>query len=331
LGTSKKSAKQTHFSIEEVHMTRHVRQAVLAGLVSFGALSGALAQDINPSRVALLRWYPVNNVAEFPTGLYPKALVFDGANIWTLSGGDGSLTKLRANDGGVLATYAVGGLGGMAFDGANIWVGGNGGSGGTLIKVRARDGVVLGTFITGLDSTPSGVAFDGTNMWAVTPSSSFVVKVRASDGVVLGAYPVGSFPGHVAFDGSNVWVGGTPITKLRASDGTNLGSVSVWAQALAFDGANVWCHGPSQLAKVRASDGAILGTYSGGGGTYGGIVFDGENIWVPSQTNNWITVRRASDGMLIGQFPAGPSPMAVTFDGANVWVANFMANSVSKR
>ena len=39
-------------------------------------------------------------------------------------------------------------------------------------------------------------------------------------------------PGGVAFDGANIWVanhGDATVTKLRASDGTNLGRSS-WAQ-----------------------------------------------------------------------------------------------------
>jgi len=34
---------------------------------------------------------------------------------------------------------------------------------------------------------------------------------------------------------------------------------------LAFDGANIWALG--SVTKVRASDGAILGTFVGGGGS----------------------------------------------------------------
>jgi hypothetical protein len=57
------------------------------------------------------------------------------------------------------------------------------------------------------------------------------------------AFPVGTFPIGVAFDGANVWVtnqGGA--TKLRASDGTNLGTFPVGSSpyGVAFDGANVW-------------------------------------------------------------------------------------------
>jgi DNA-binding beta-propeller fold protein YncE len=53
-------------------------------------------------------------------------MAFDGTNIWVASDG-GTVTKLRANDGTVLATFALEpNLIGIAFDGANIWVANNG-------------------------------------------------------------------------------------------------------------------------------------------------------------------------------------------------------------
>ena len=57
----------------------------------------------------------------------PRGVVFDGTHIWVASvSGVGSVTKLRAIDGGMVGTYttatpgAVGGA--LAFDGSNVWV-----------------------------------------------------------------------------------------------------------------------------------------------------------------------------------------------------------------
>jgi DNA-binding beta-propeller fold protein YncE len=44
-----------------------------------------------------------------------------------------------------------------------------------------------------------------------------VTKLRASDGTVLGTFAVGSFPVGVAFDGANIWVassGRNTVSKL---------------------------------------------------------------------------------------------------------------------
>ena len=59
------------------------------------------------------------------------------------------------------------------------------------------------------------------------------------------AFNVGTQPIGVAFDGANIWVANllsNNVTKLRASDGALLGTFSVGTQpvGVAFDGANIW-------------------------------------------------------------------------------------------
>jgi DNA-binding beta-propeller fold protein YncE len=53
---------------------------------------------------------------------------------------------------------------------------------------------------------PQGVAFDGANIWVTNGNSATVSKLRASDGTLLGTFTVGSTPQGVAFDGANIWV-----------------------------------------------------------------------------------------------------------------------------
>ena len=180
-----------------------------------------VTQPVNPLRVALLRWYRANTTTRFTVGSQPYGVAFDGANIWTANFGDGTVTKLRANDGEVLGTFKLGGAPyGVTFDGANVWVSNQGE--GAVTKLRATDGKALGTFAVG--PFPGWAAFDGANIWVTTvPSEGAgkVSKVRASDGQVLGTFTVGVSPVGVAFDGSNVWMtnGGGTVSKLRASDG----------------------------------------------------------------------------------------------------------------
>jgi len=132
-----------------------------------------------------------------------------------------------------------------------------------------------------------GMAFDGAAMWVVSNGDNTVIKMRASDGTILGTFPVGSKPAFVAFDGANVWV-------------TNSQSQSV--------------------TEIRASDGTVLGTFPAGNGC-NGIAFDGTNIWVANNTDNTLTKLRASDGSVLGTFPVPANPEEFAFDGANIWVS----------
>jgi len=87
-------------------------------------------------------------VQTFRVGNYPLGLAFDGANIWTANGNDGTVTKLRASDGELQGTFQAGhSPSGIVFDGTNIWVSSI--EGNKLTKLRASDGEVLGQFLVG--------------------------------------------------------------------------------------------------------------------------------------------------------------------------------------
>src|SRR5262249_15199928 len=130
-------------------------------------------------------------------------------------------------------------------------------------------------------------------------------------------------PGHpktLGFDGANIWVtGSTTLTKLRASEGTILGtfgSPGANCTGLAFDGANIWVACNDRVVVLRPSCGAQIGCVSvSRTGIDGTIAFDGANIWVtnsnPGGGGNPVTKLRASEGVLLSPFPAGIFPVGL--------------------
>jgi DNA-binding beta-propeller fold protein YncE len=108
----------------------------------------------------------------------------------------------------------------------------------------------LGTFTVG--NSPTGIAFDGANMWIANRGDGTVSKLRASDGKSLGTFMVGGLPYGVAFDGANVWVSGDPNTvELRVSDGGIVGRyLDRSGTGVAFDGANIWVAGAVAVNKM---------------------------------------------------------------------------------
>ncbi len=150
---------------------------------------------------------------------------------------------------------------------------------------------------------------------------------------LITSFRAGRNPYGVAFDGANVWVannGDATVTKLRASDGENLGTFSVGGapMGVAFDGANIWVVNsfPNTVTKLRASDGKQLGEFAVGQ-VPNNAAFDGEAIWVTNSQGPSITKLRARDGKLLGTFPA-QAPTAIIFDGTYIWVSEF--NAVSR-
>jgi hypothetical protein len=83
------------------------------------------------------------------------------------------------------------------------------------------------------------------------------------------------------------------------------------------------------VTKLRASTGAVLGTFAVGNGA-NWPAFDGANIWVPNYFDNSVTKLRASDGANLGTFSVGNAPFGVAFDGANIWVTNSNGGTVAK-
>jgi len=64
------------------------------------------------------------------------------------------------------------------------------------------------------------------------------------------------------------------------------------------------------VAKVRATDGTVLGTFAVGSGP-DGLAFDGENIWVANVDSNTVTKLRARDGARLDDF--------MLLNAAGVW------------
>jgi hypothetical protein len=130
----------------------------------------------------------------------------------------------------------------------------------------------------------------------VGPNPLQVALLRWYSAISGVEFAVGAGPCGVAFDGANIWVTNTysaNVTKLRASDGANLGTFAVGSvpEGVAFDGANIGVtnYASNNVTKLRASDGANLGTFAVGAGPFGGVAFDGASIGVVNGSSNTVS------------------------------------------
>src|SRR5580704_16620710 len=286
----------------------------------------------NPLKVALLEWYPANQVPTyFSVGQSPDGVAFDGANIWTANNGDGTVTKLRSSDGAALGRFSVGGRpSGVCFDGADIWVSDNFGS--SVTKLRASDGQVLGKFTVG--HQPYWMAFDGGSIWIANGGDGTVTKLRASDGKNLGTFNTGGSVA-VAFDGRYVWVTTYHQSVVRLNqDGSSAGTFQVGHNpvGVALDGVDIWVANTNDgtVTKLRASDGTTLSTFRTPGSPYG-IAFDGQDIWVTLPESAGAAQMRPSDGaILYTPGVIGPAT-GIAFDGANIWTGNGIGSTTASK
>lgn len=144
----------------------------------------------------------------------------------------------------------------LAYDGQRIWSANAGSTGlpgapGSVSIVRVDSFSV--TNVTSGFSHPSGIVFDGTNIWVTDPGDNKVKKL-GSTGSILLSVTVGSLPRYPAFDGTNIWVpnfGSNSVSVVRVKDshGDPLATPFVLATltgnglaspiAIAFDGERI--------------------------------------------------------------------------------------------
>jgi YVTN family beta-propeller protein len=190
---------------------------------------------------------------------------------------------------------------------------------------------------------PDGIAFDGTNMWAVDFSTRQLTEYGPT-GTTLGPYSIaGSFQIAIAFDGTNMWVtapGGGPsgdgVVEVNPSGVTiNSFNVGSYPDAIAFDGTNMWIANesatPTGTVTELSPTGALLGTYNVGKQPTG-IAFDGTNMWVTNQASGspGTVTKLSPTGVAIGTYGVGLEPSAIAFDGTNMWVTNFGGDTVTE-
>jgi DNA-binding beta-propeller fold protein YncE len=106
--------------------------------------------------------------------------------------------------------------------------------------------------------------------------------------------------------------------------------VNDFLQPLSLATVVVWVtnQGAGSVTKLRASDGAVLGTFNVGGGPLG-VVFDGANIWVADGPTNTV-IKLSASGSVLGNLAVGSYAYGAAFDGAHIWVTNNNSNTVSK-
>jgi len=192
----------------------------------------------------------------------------------------------------------------------------------------------------GVGNAPSGVAFDGTNIWVTNFNSDNVTRINAATGTAVGTpIAVGDGPYGVAFDGTNIWVtnyNSNNVTRINATTGTTVGTpitVGDGPFGVAFDGTNMWVtnQNSNNVIRINAATGTAVGTPISVGSFPVGVAFDGTNIWVTNSGSNNVTRIDAATGTVVGSpITLGSGPLGIAFDGTNMWVTNFASANVTK-
>jgi hypothetical protein len=117
------------------------------------------------------------------------------------------------------------------------------------------------------------------------------------------------------------WWTPTEAASLRSTSITN-------PVDIVFDGLDLWVSSFSTgtVKRIRASDGQVLGTWTGASSAYAIIAAAGR-IFVTAQTSPAgkiyvINPDAAPAAVTVFESDIGDEPIAITYDGANLWTAN---------
>lgn len=188
---------------------------------------------------------------------------------------------------------------GIAFDGQRIWTANLGAPG--SVSIVTLSPLSVSTVTAGF-SGPTGLVYDGTNMW-VTDGGDQMLKKLDSNGNVVMSVSVGNAPAHPAFDGTNIWV-----------PNGNSASVSV-------------------VRAIGPLAGTVLATLTGNGlNSPTQAAFDGDRILITNQSGGSVSLWRASDLTSIGAFSmgAGTGPLGACSDGLNFWITFGASNKLAR-
>ena len=254
-----------------------------SSLTELNASTGAWVRTLSGSRLGLD---------------YPTQIAAYGNYLWVVNQSEQpnaawTLIQLNAATGTRLRTLKWDGtasLGGIALDGGELWVTGDGF--GHVTELNASTGAVI-RVVSSLDfdfDTPDTIAADGPDIWVANQNGNSgkdsVTELDAATGKILRTIPYDALPdpGFIYADGAHIWVA-------SSNDGDSSGPAVC-----------------GSVTELDADTGAVLRVLEGG--RYGfddplAIVANGTNVWVA----NWRSPVYACPG-------GGPSGLT-EFSAAN--------------
>jgi hypothetical protein len=277
-----------------------------------------------------------NDLRLTTVGSIPVAVVSDGADLWVVNRIPGTVSRIRASDGKLLATWT-----GMSSGTANAIVVAAGRifivaetTPGTLYRIDPDGAPGPVTVVSNnLGASSNTIAFDGSRLWTANAGGggfpTSVSRVDISTGSVTTFFIGFSRLGGILYDGANIWVSDADDDSIKKLDanGNVIQRVDAGDFPIGpfFDGMNIWVSNPltNSLTVIRAATGTVLTTLTGNGlFTPAAGAFDGERVLVVNLEGDSVSLWKATDLTPLGAVSTGGNtdPNGVCSDGLNFWI-----------
>jgi YVTN family beta-propeller protein len=173
----------------------------VAGSLWVGNFNGTITRIVaHPAAGGGSQFTP--STIQVPSG--PKRMTGSGSNLWVANYAEGSVTRLDANTGAVLATVTVGGHPGAinAFQGG-LWIADRARN--TLTRVDPTSIQPVGSPIA-IGKGPRRISGSGNDLWISDAGDGTVTKVDTTTGTVVAQVKVGGRPDSLTISNGVVWV-----------------------------------------------------------------------------------------------------------------------------
>jgi YVTN family beta-propeller protein len=241
-----------------------------------------------------------------------------------------------------VATYSIGTAPrAIAFDGQDLWVASGVGQFVARVQATSCDaqpdpcGKAAATYPA--DSLVTGIAYDGTHIWVANGIDLSLTQLDSSTGTVVASVPLPNVPSNLFYGGGYLWVTSSKAGHLSkvSPDGTIAGDYTIDGGPLAmtFDDQFLWVatEDSKQLLKIDPESGSVLSTLPIDGNTeVNALAFDGQNLWVALQDKNEILKIDPIANTISAHVAVGSGPVAVMFGGQSLWVANRGSGTISR-
>ncbi len=180
---------------------------------------------------------------------------------------------------------------------------------------------------------PTGLAFDGQNLWLADSYTDKIYKIDPKTGNILKSF---DSPGHrpegLAWDGKYLWhidSGEKSMYCLDPQTGEALSileSNSSYPRDLAWDGEYLWIvdYQSDILLKVSPQDGMMVQNFPSPAGEPAGLAFDGKYLWVTDRSTDRIYLVNPSDGLCLSSLRSyGPFPYGLAWGENSLWNVDY--------
>ncbi|MEW5925439.1 MAG: transglutaminase domain-containing protein, partial [Candidatus Zixiibacteriota bacterium] len=187
---------------------------------------------------------------------------------------------------------------------------------------------------------PTGLTYDGKNLWLADRKSDLIYKINPSDGSVLQSFQAPCYyVGGLTASGNGIWVlDAEENLAYYWNPQTNIceKTISIPSgspQGLAWDGKYLWVadFGDDKLYQISTEDGTTIIEIPSPSGNPQGLTYDGNYLWVSDRLDDMIYMVMPENGNVILAFDA-PSKYArgLAYDGEFLWNVDYQSDSLYK-